>query len=86
VEALFIIDKTAAHFSQDILDSLVTATYLERNEGTGMLEPKKAAIRRVSALSLSRTFLLIIWFLVPFALTGALLFGGRIVKNHWRKK
>jgi len=77
LEALFVINNPNVRISQKLLDSLVRATYQERDERTGLLESRNAVLLEASAIPLSRTLLLVTWFLVPFALAGLMVFGGR---------
>lgn len=75
LQALFVIDSPNVDISENSLKLLVKATYQERDERTGLLESRNAVLQEASAVSFSRTLLLVFWFLVPFGVAGLMIFG-----------
>ena len=51
-----------------------------------MLEWQTVPLRGVSPIPVSRTFLIVFWFLLPFAFAGLLVFGGRFGARRLRKR
>lgn len=76
LEAMLVTDGQRIPFSRETLESLITASYQERNDDTGVLVQRRAPLREASALPLSRTLWVIFWFLVPFVASGLVVFGG----------
>jgi hypothetical protein len=78
VEVLAVFQGSDVELSSSTMSKAVKATYQGRDETTGVLQPRLVALREASGLSLPRTLLWIIGFLVPF------IFLTLIVLVLWR--
>lgn len=80
LEALFVLDAPEDQLSPRLLETLVNATYQERDEQSGALQKRKSSLRESGAIPFSRTARQILWFFLPIGLAGIPL----ILPRMWR--
>lgn len=83
LEALFVLEAPEDQLSARVLQSLVSATYQERDEQSGVLQKRKGSLRESGAIALSRTVRQILWFFLPIGLAGIPLMLSRMWR-WWR--
>ncbi|WP_421144745.1 hypothetical protein [Aeromonas dhakensis] len=73
VDSLFVIEDSDLRLSPAVIQSVISATYQERNPLTGAIENRTGEVRDSDAVPLTRTILLIFWFLLPILSTSLIL-------------
>ena len=80
LEALFVLEGPEDQLSPRLLESLLNASYQERDEQSGALQKRKGLLREAGAIPLSRTIRQILWFFLPIGVAGIPL----ILARMWR--